>query len=91
VDHFLDITFTDDAAWRSSVTAVKAGGTALAQSTDYTLNAGDLQLKPSGGNPLLTSSGSKTITLEATGYTNATVLQQINAGAPGRSELHSHN
>ncbi len=81
VDHNIDITFTDDATWRSLVTAVKIGGTALTVTTDYVLTAGNLQLKPSGGNPLLTTSGSKAVTVEATGYTPASVTQIINAGA----------
>ena len=81
VDNNLDVTFTDDATWRAAVTAVKIGTTALSAS-DYTLSSGNLQLKPSIGNVLLTTSGSKTITVEATGYTTASFNQIINAGAP---------
>ena len=82
VDHNMDITFTDDVAWRTVITAVKIGGTTLTPTTDYTITAGNLQLIPSGGNPLLTASGSKSVTVEATGYSAASVTQQINAGAP---------
>lgn len=82
VDNSIDITFTDDSAWRTAVTAVKIGTTTLTSGTDYDLTAGNLQLKPSGLNVLLTTPGSKSVTVVATGYTDATVTQVINAGAP---------
>ena len=82
VDNPIDITFTDDSTWRTAVTAVKIGTTTLTSGTDYDLTAGKLQLKPSGLNALLTTSGSKSVTVLATGYTDATVTQVINAGAP---------
>jgi len=53
VDNNIDITFIDDATWRAAITAVKIGGTALTVTTDYDISAGNLQLKPSGGNSLL--------------------------------------
>ena len=81
VDNNIDITFTDDATWRAAVTTVKIGGTALTVTTDYVLSAGNLKLLPSGGNSLLTTAGSKSVTVEATGYTVASVTQEINAGA----------
>ncbi|MFZ4401263.1 MAG: hemoblobin-interacting domain-containing protein [Bacteroidales bacterium] len=81
VDHDIDITFTEDFAWRTAITAVKIGGTALNPS-DYVISAGNIQLKPSNGNVLLTTSGSKSITVEATNYSTASVTQSINAGAP---------
>lgn len=81
VDNNIDITFIDDASWRTAVTAVKIGGTALSVTTDYELTAGNLKLKPSGGNTLLTTAGSKSVTVEATGYSAAAVTQQIDAGA----------
>ena len=82
VDNLIDITFPDASAWRAAVTAVKIGSTTLTSGTDYDLTAGNLQLKPSGLNTLLTASGSKAITVVATGYTDATVTQVINAGVP---------
>lgn len=81
VDNNIDITFTDDIAWRNSITSVKIGTTTLVLSTDYIITAGNLQLKPSGLNSLLTASGTKSIVIEATGYSNATVSQLINVGA----------
>lgn len=82
VDNSIDITFSDDSAWRTAVTAVKIGATTLTSGTDYDLTAGNLQLKPSGLNVLLTTPGSKSVTVVANGYTDATVTQVINAGAP---------
>jgi hypothetical protein len=84
VDNNIDITFTDDASWRSAITAVKIGGTALTVTTDYVITAGNIQLKPSGGNTLLRTAGSKTVTVEATGYTTASATQQINVGAAAK-------
>ena len=83
VDNNIDITFTDDATWRSKITAVKVGSTALTATTDYVITAGNIQLKPSGANSLLTASGSKSVTVVATGYSDTTpITQVINAGAP---------
>ena len=82
VDNYIDIPFTDDATWRAAITTVKIDGTALTPTTDYVLTSGNLQLKPSGLNTLLTTLGSKTVSIEATGYSTASVIQQINAGTP---------
>ncbi len=89
VDNNIDITFTDDAAWRAAITAVKIGGTALTATTDYVISAGNIQLKPSGGNTLLTTAGSKAVTVEATGYSVGSVNQQIDAGAPTANSISS--
>lgn len=82
VDNDIDITFTDNASWQGAISAVKIGGTALTVTTDYVVSAGMIKLKPLGGNSLLTTAGSKSVTVEATGYITASVTQQINAGAP---------
>ncbi len=82
VDNNIDITFTDDATWITAITAVKIGATTLTPATDYEISSGNIQLKPSGLNTLLTVAGTKAITVVATGYSNATVSQVINAGAP---------
>lgn len=82
VDNDIDITFTDDASWRAAVTDVKIGTVSLMAGTDYDLSEGNLKLKPSGLNVLLTAAGSKEVTVVATDYDDAVVTQQINAGAP---------
>jgi hypothetical protein len=85
VDNNIDITFTDDSVWRAAITAVKIGGTPLIPNTDYVITAGNLQLKPAGLNVLLTTAGSKAVTVDATGYATAAVTQLINPGAPTSS------
>ena len=83
VDNPVNITFTDgDGSWRTAITAVKIGGTALTLTTDYTVSAGTITLKPAGLNSLLTNSTSavKAVTVEATGYTVASVSQTIATG-----------
>ena len=81
VDNEIDITFTDDETWRDAITDVKIGGVSL-NASDYNKTiSGTLRLKPSIGNSLLTTSGSKVVTVIATGYTTASVTQQINPGA----------
>jgi hypothetical protein len=91
VDNPIDITFTDDAAWRTAITAVKIDGTALTAAIDYDITAGNIQLKPSGGNVLLTASGSKSVTVEANGYSAAPATQIINAGVPTTNSTASIN
>jgi autotransporter-associated beta strand protein len=89
VDNNIDITFTNDPTWLAAVTAVKINGTTLTNHTDYELTAGNLQLIPSGGNVLLNSiasinglgAGVKPITIEATGYADASLNQTISIGA----------
>ncbi len=80
VDNSFDISFTDDATWRAAITSVNIGSSALTQGTDYEILPGILRLKPQGSNPLLTTSGSKSINITATGYLPATVTQEINSG-----------
>lgn len=80
-DNEIEITFTDDATWRAAITALKVGSTSL-NSGDFEILSGIIKLKPSAGNTLLTTSGSKSIIVEATGYNNATVSQIINPGVP---------
>jgi len=79
VDNNIDITYTSNPAWQAAITAVKISGTALSAS-DYTITDGNIQLKPSVGNSLLTVSGTKSVSVVATGYSDATVTQAINAG-----------
>lgn len=84
VDYNLDISFTDDPTWRAAITSVSIDGTPLTPTTDYLLTAGNLQLIPSGNNTLLTNtstSTSKVVTIDATGYSTATITQTITAGA----------
>ena len=81
VDHNFNITFTENADWRHKITAVKVNGTNLSAADFDTTVSATLTLKPTAGNSLLTTSGSKTVIITATGYYADTVTQQINAGA----------
>jgi len=90
VDNNLDIAFTDNSTWRAAVTAVKIGTTTLTAGTDYVLTAGNLQLKPSALN-VLSVSGSKSVSIIATGYVPASITQIITAGTPTSNSTVSIN
>jgi len=79
VDAPFNITFTDDASWRTAVTDVIVGGVSLAGSA-YSFSAGTLTLSPANDSKLQTN-GAKSVVVIATGYNNATVSQSISAGA----------
>lgn len=84
VDANFNITYPTDDTWRDAITAVKIGGTALTLTTDYVITtSGVITLKPSG-NALLQSAGTKAVTVEATGYTTASVSQAIGVGAANK-------
>ena len=67
----IEITFADNTAWRSAITAVKLNGTAL--QAGYTIAAGRITLDKS----LFAAAGSYSISVEATNYGIADVTQVI--------------
>ncbi|MCD1259435.1 S-layer homology domain-containing protein [Paenibacillus athensensis] len=69
--HNLDMTFTDNTAWRAAVTAVEYNGT-VADSSMYELTAGKLTFF-AGKLPV----GTHQIVVKATGYPDATVTQAV--------------
>ncbi len=75
VDAPFDITFTDDVAWRTSISGIKIGASALTN-TSYSIAPGIITLSPSAS-ALLQTSGSKTIVVISTGYKNDTAVQTI--------------
>ena len=81
VDAPFNVTFTDDATWRAAITSIKVGATTLTAGSS--VSAGQITFTPSASVPaaLLQTAGSPTITVVATGYTDATVVQAIGAGA----------
>ncbi len=79
VDNPFNITFTDDATWRSAITSITVGGVTLATGA-YSVSAGQITFTPSAS-ALLQSASTKSIAVIATGYTNATASQPIAAGA----------
>jgi len=80
VDAPFTVTFTDNATWRAAITSITVGGTTL--TAGYSVSAGQITFTPSASVPasLLQTSGTKTIAVIATGYSNATVSQTINPG-----------
>jgi len=81
VDAPFTVTFTDDATWRGAITGVTVGGTSL--TAGFSVSAGTITFTPSASVPsgLLQSAGTKTISVQATGYSSATVSQAIDTGA----------
>ncbi|WP_379131860.1 discoidin domain-containing protein [Paenibacillus sp. sgz500958] len=71
----IDITFTDNTAWRGAVNAVKVDGTAVA-AAQYSLTAGKITLNASA----FPTSKTYTVTISATGYSDASVQQVVGAG-----------
>lgn len=78
VDTDFDITFQDDAAWRSAITGVTVAGIPL-DTADYKVTAGKITLKPDVNNGLSTV-GYKLVAVLATGYTKTQTTQQVMAG-----------
>ncbi len=80
VDGAFVVTFADDASWRAAITSITVGGTPLTAGSS--LSSGQITFTPSASIPasLLQSSGSKSIVVIATGYSNATVTQSIGFG-----------
>jgi|GEM_PF-4920717 len=81
VDNNIEITFTEDAAWRTAITDIKVSNTSLAAADFDKTVAGKIILKPSNGNTLLTTSGDKSVMIIATGYDDASVIQSFKPGA----------
>jgi len=80
VDNSFDVTFTETSSlWRDSITSITVGGMTLGSSA-YSVSPGKITFSPSAST-LLQSSGSKTIVVIATGFSNASVSQTINPGA----------
>jgi hypothetical protein len=84
VDHNIDITFTANSAWESAINTIKIGTSTLTASTDYEISAGTIRLKPSGGNSILRTPGTKDVKVLATDFADAGISQVINTGAPAK-------
>lgn len=82
-DTYFDITFTDNVTWRSAITEVVVGGVTLYEKDGgagfnkaYELGQGYLRLHPIDALPLQYP-GQKYITVKATVYKDAAVLQMM--------------
>ena len=80
VDTAFEVTFTDDATWRGVISGVKVDGVAL--EGGFVVSSGKITFTPSSSVPTaaLQSPGTKSITVSATGYNDATVSQVLGAG-----------
>lgn len=90
VDNTIDITFTDDAVWRGAITGVSIGTVNLLETDDYLIEPGNIILLPLGGNPALTRSGVKNISVHAAGYEDANVQQTFLTGAVSAVNSEAH-
>ena len=80
VDGNIELTLSpDDASYRGAITDIKVGGTSLPTGAFSTLSAGKIVLSPSASD-LLRISGSKFITITATGYELQNINQTISNG-----------
>ncbi|OBR90765.1 cell-cell adhesion domain protein [Clostridium ragsdalei P11] len=83
----IDLTFTDDAAWRNAVTGITVNGKAL-DSSKYNITAGKITIDGSE----FTAAGDYKIAVQATGYSDAEVTQTIQkAPAPALTADSSNN
>jgi hypothetical protein len=72
------ITFSDNATWRDAISAVLLNGTTLNNTTGnilYNVTTGNIVFDHS----LFTAAGDYTVTVQAAGYNDATVTQQVTA------------
>lgn len=74
----IEVTFTDDTAWRSALRSVKVDGQTVSGAVYYSLDAGKLTLSAS----LFPTAKNYTIEVSADGYTDAVATQAIGVAPP---------
>jgi len=74
----VDLTFTDDAAWRTAISGITVDGSVLTTG-QYTITAGKINIVAS----VLTTVGTYSIAIKATGYIDAVVTQTMTTGGSG--------
>ncbi|MBW4085400.1 discoidin domain-containing protein [Paenibacillus sp. S150] len=72
----IELTFTDNPAWRSNIASVKVDGTTIG-SGQYSVAAGKITLSAA----LFTTAKTYTITVAASGYSDAAVPQAVTAAS----------
>jgi hypothetical protein len=87
ISHNIEITFPDNQVWRDSITWVKVNGKPLKTNVDFEVSSGKITLKPSGGNSLLVTIGLKNITIEARGFLDTRVIQEIKVSTRADNNL----
>ncbi len=82
VEKPIELTFADNDLWRQAITDIKVDGVSIAGK--YDLGVGIITIKPT----VFTTAGEYTVTVTATGYPDALVIQKISAGSstPGKTE-----
>lgn len=76
VDNALEVTFTDDDDWRVKITGIKVDTVSLT-SGQYSVTAGKISINEG----VIKTAGDHTITVEAEGYSDSIVSQNVVAGA----------
>ena len=74
----IEITFTDNADWRAAISSVKVNDSALT-GEQYAVEAGKITINPG----VFTAGGAYTVTVEASGFMNSTVTQNITQSPAG--------
>jgi len=72
VGQAIEITFTDNADWRAAISSVKVNDNVLT-GEQYAVDAGKITIDPG----VFTAVGEYTVTVDASGFMNATVTQAI--------------
>jgi len=86
VDNLFTNTFTDNATWRSHITAIYVNGVALTNTAYNTNYAGEIVFNPAKS-VLLQASGLLNITVVAQGFGSARVSQPLAAGVATKLAL----
>ena len=85
VDNTFTVTFPADSAYTTAIGTgtITINGVTLTAGTDYTVSGNTITFTPSaGGNASIHTPGTYTITVNATGYSTATVSQTLTVGVP---------
>ncbi len=87
----VNLTFTDDAAWRAAISGITVNDAVYLTSSQYTVTAGNIQI----AGDILTTGGSYSISVSAAKYTDASVVQIIDPGwiittVAGQGGTHSY-
>jgi len=73
----IDISFTDDADWRTAITGITVDDSNLAD-TQYTVTEGNINIAAE----VFAAAADYEVIVKATGYSDATVAQSINPASP---------
>jgi Protein of unknown function (DUF1533) len=82
VDNPFTVTFTPTPAWNSAITSITVNGTTISSSA-YSVTSGAITFTPASST-LLQTNGIKSIAVNATGYTPASVTQSLGVGAASK-------